>query len=192
MMLLGAYVGGGTAVTCSRSRLMPPVSESVDGSRPPLVAECRVETRRWLARKIVAERTYLRITKADSIAVSRTETSKDANGNRTTRTVEDWSLQLFDGDNEIERIGATREQVEYEKAKLIAWFEKGGADPVHLSFSQWAFAIGSGGFGLTWLIITTLIARFVTGSGSYAWRRDETADRWSRRRSRRGRGAGTA
>jgi hypothetical protein len=171
IMLLGVYVAGGTTMTCARSRLMPAISEAPEGTRPPLVAECRVETRRWLARKVIGERTYLRVTKTDAIAVSRTETSTDSNGRRTSRTVDDWYLQLFDGDNEILRLDGTREQIDREKARLAAWFAEGGAEPLHASFSQWSFAYGAFGFGLVWTIITSFIARLVnTADGRSGWR----------------------
>lgn len=187
MILLGSYVAGGTAVTCRRSPLAPAVGEAADGSRPALVAACTVETRRWRARRIVAERTYLRVTDVDSIAVSRTETSKDSRGRTFTRTVDDWSLRLFDRDTEIVRIGGTRAQIDRENQRLRDWLKAGGAEPVHASFSEWGFAYGAIGFGVVWITVTSMVAKLMTGANATRrWtRRELTLNRRPRRRARR-------
>jgi hypothetical protein len=170
MILMGVYEAGGTELTCARSRLAPGISESADGSRPALVAECRFETRRWLGRKVTFDRTFLRVTTVDSIAVSRTESSKDSSGQTTRKTVEDWSIRLFDRDSEISRWPGTREQVERATATLRAWFARGGAEPIRMSFSSWAFTYAACGFGLVWTVLTAFGAR-VVNAGPNAGRR---------------------
>src|SRR4030095_6854725 len=112
MILLGVYEAGGTEMVCARSRRPPKISESTDGSRPALIAECRIETRRWLARKVTFDHTFHRVTKVDSIAVTRTESSQDSSGQTTRKSVEYGSLRLFDRDAEIWRWPGAREQVE--------------------------------------------------------------------------------
>jgi hypothetical protein len=169
MILLGLYEGGGTGLVCVRSRLAPGISESTDGSRPALIAECRIETRRWLARRVTFDRTFPKVTNVDSIVVSRTESSKDSSGRTTRKTVEDWSVRLFDGDTEIWRGPGTREQVERATAALRAWFEGGGAEPVHASFSSWAFTYAATAFGLVWLTLTAFGAWSVNANPG-TWR----------------------
>jgi hypothetical protein len=157
IMLLGAYVAGGTDVVCAR---VGAPAEALAGAAPvAVVGSCRVQTRRWLGRKIVAERTYLRVTGVDRIAEWRTETSTDSKGRSSSRRVAYWSLQLMSNGVEIDRIGAPRDKVDPAYDKATAWFDGNAGSPLTLDFSEWRFAYAAIGFGTVWFGGLTMISR---------------------------------
>lgn len=158
IMLLGAYVAGGTDVVCTRVGA-PAESAAPDAARPAVVASCRVQTRRWFGRKVVGERTYLRVTGVGRIAVSRTESSRDSSGRSTSRTVDDWSLQLMSNGAEIDRVGAPRDKVDPAYDAAQAWFAGDAGRPLAMDFSEWRFAYAAIGFGTLWLGMVRLMAK---------------------------------
>jgi hypothetical protein len=177
MILLGAYVAGGTTVVCTRVNA---VAESTE-PKPEVVGLCRVETTRWLGRSIIEERTYPHITAVSRIAT----TSRSSSNSKSTTS---WSLQLMSLQAEAERIGAARDQVDASFDAAQAWFGGEAGNPLRLDLTDYRFAYTAMGFGVLWLFASGLIAKH-SGGGYPA--SDETWAHRVRRRHRKKKVAST-
>jgi hypothetical protein len=166
IMLLGVYVAGGSDVVCTRVGA-PAESSGEPGQRVPVVGSCQVQTKRWLGRTTVSERTYPHITAVDRTTVPRTETSTDSKGRSTSRTVNDWSLQLMNDGVEVDRVGAARDEVAAAYNKGQAWFDGNAASSLTLDFSDWPFAYAAIGFGTLWLGVIALMTRAASVSSRF-------------------------
>jgi hypothetical protein len=141
IITLGAYVAGGTDVTCTRVDGSTPVLETgaaVD--RRPAVAACVVRTKRWLGRRSTAEQTYARVTDADRLA---------------GRSI----FQLIADGTPVAEIGGTRNDAAVAAGRLKEWFDGDALTPITIDFSEWGFAYAAMGFGALWLGVTALMAR---------------------------------
>jgi hypothetical protein len=154
IMLLGAYVAGGTTVVCTRTGAP---AETAGDARPEVIGSCRVQTTRWFGRKVVEERTYPRVTGVDRIAVAVSSSS-------SSRQTDSWSLQLMSRGVEVERIGAPRDRVDPAFDAAQSWFAGATSTPLAMDFTEWRFAYASIGFGTLWLGALTMIGKSGTGA----------------------------
>jgi len=145
-MLLGVFVAGGTTVICTRTGAPAESAEP----QPAVIGSCRVQSTRWLGRKVIEERTYPRVT-----GVTRTsETTRDSKGSSTT-----WSLHVWSREVEVEEISAPRDQVDASHDAAQAWFGGAAAEPLVLDLTQWRFAYGAMGFGALWTGLLLALTR---------------------------------
>jgi hypothetical protein len=134
IITLGAYVAGGTDVSCTR------VEAAMD--RQPAVEACVVRTTRWLGRQSTSEQTYRRVTDADHFA---------GRSSGIFRLVADGTV--------VAEVGATRSDAALAAARLNQWLDGNDRTPITFDFSDWGFGYAAMGFGALWLGATTLIAR---------------------------------
>ena len=154
IVLVGVYMAGGEDLTCvSVSPASAGVAERTTADSR--VAECRLQTRRWLGKSLVGNSRYGGITKAETIVVRPTgEGAEDA-----------WYVGLLAGDKEIGRVFARREQVQAARDRLRAWFEGGLRGSVRIEWSTWPFGGAAMGFALVWLLVLSAISRADRGAG---------------------------
>jgi hypothetical protein len=143
IITLGAYVAGGTDVTCSRVEGSTAALERAAGDRrQSAAAACVVRTKRWFGRHSIGEQTYPRVTAVDHIP-----------GRRS------GLFQLVTDGTAVAEIGATRSDAARAAGRLKEWLGGGARTPITIDFSEWAFAYAAMGFGALWLGAIALIAR---------------------------------
>lgn len=136
IVLVGAYLAGGDELTCG----------SVS---PPLGAECRTETRRWLGKSVVGQSAYKAITRAETIVVRQTgQDAEDA-----------WFVGLLAGDAEAGRVFGERKRVQEARERLHAWLEGGMRGEVRVVWSSWPFGSAAMAFGLVVFTVAAVASR---------------------------------